>query len=69
MKALSVQIQPGLVAAMDVAAVEARFTKVASNRHLVSTHDFNRGFDQGEYLNFTFCSEDVMGLWRLEAIS
>jgi hypothetical protein len=49
---------------MDVAAVEARFAEVALHRPLVQQHQFDRGHDKVEYLNFTFGTDDLEGLWR-----
>ena len=64
MKALSVQVQPGRAPDMDVGAVEARFREVAEERQLVKRHQFDRGHDKGEYLNFTFGTEDLRALWE-----
>ena len=65
MKALSIQVQPGRFAATDVPAIEAQFSRIAEHTELVERHTFDRGHDRGEYLNFTFGTNDLRALWNL----
>jgi hypothetical protein len=49
---------------MDVRALQAMFETIAEAAPLVKGHHFDRGNDQGEYLNFTFETDDVATLWN-----
>ena len=63
MKALSVQVQPSRGQGMDLQLLQARFGAVAENALLVKRHQFDRGYDKVEYLNFTFGTDDLRALW------
>jgi hypothetical protein len=64
LKALSIQIQPERAPELNVAEVK-RSLEAITKSTLVRRHDFNEGFDETRYLNFTFGTEDLRGLWSL----
>ena len=64
LKALSIQIQPERAPELNVAEVK-RLLEALTKSPLVQRHDFNEGFDKTRYLNFTFGTEDLKGLWCL----
>lgn len=66
MHLLSVQIQPDLAPALDIAKLSAAFEAVAANKKLVLEHDFDGGADEdGPYFNFTFSTLHVARLWAV----
>jgi hypothetical protein len=62
LKELSIQIQPDRAPELNVEEVRAAFAQMAS---LVQNHHFNTGFDKTRYFNFTFVTEDLLGLWSM----
>ena len=63
MKALSIQIQPERAPDLNMEEVHAAFEAVAGLAPLVRHHQFDDGFDETRYFNFTFGTEDPRGLW------
>jgi hypothetical protein len=49
---------------MDVNALQTLFENFASVASSVKSHHFDHGNDHGEYLNFTFETDDVATLWK-----
>jgi hypothetical protein len=65
MRALSIQVQPARSSALDVERVSAVFTEIAGMADVVQRHQFDRGYDDGPYLNFTFGTTQAAALWRV----
>jgi hypothetical protein len=63
LKALSIQIQPDRAPELNIAEVRHAFETLAITSPLVREHQFDEGFDETRYLNFTFGTEDLKGLW------
>lgn len=49
---------------MRIEELKTAFAAIARTASLVRHHQFDEGFDKTPYLNFTFGTEDVKGLWE-----
>jgi hypothetical protein len=64
-RALSIQVQPAKSRGLDLERLSAAFADIAVMDDLVEHHQFDRGTDNGLYLNFTFGTRQAAALWRL----
>ncbi len=59
------QVQPERSKGLDLDRLMAACTAIAADTNLVDHPQFDRGHDQGLYLNFTFGTHHAAALWRL----
>ena len=64
MRSISIQVQPDRAPDINITQISEEFQKILSRDDLVLKHSFTNGFDNGQYYNFTFGTEQPSKLWN-----